>query len=48
MWKLGDNYTRIFIGDINVLEEKGTKKGQATYIAPLNLLPLLTSVPGGF
>jgi len=29
------------------IENKGVKKGQATYIAPLNLLPLLASAPGG-
>lgn len=26
---------------------RGIKKGQATYIAPLNLVPLLASAPGG-
>lgn len=28
--------------------KKGTKKGQAIYIAPLNPIPLLLSRPGGF
>ncbi len=27
--------------------KRGKKKGQATHIAPLNLVPLLASAPGG-